>query len=75
MPTHGYPGTVTTDNGPPHPSYEMENYAKEKGFRLTPGTPYDPQCNRFVESFVKMICKLLHTAASENKNPKTELYN
>ena len=73
--THGFPETVTTDNGPPYSSYEMEKYAKAKGFRLTPVTPDDPQCNGFVESFVKVMCKLLHTAVSENKDPKTELYN
>ena len=53
----------------------MEKYAKAKGFRLTPVTPDDPQCNGFVESFVKVMCKLLHTAVSENKDPKTELCN
>ena len=53
----------------------MEKHAKEKGFRLTPVTPDDPQCNGFMENFVKLMCKLLHTAASENKDPKTELYN
>ena len=73
--TYGFPETVTTDNGPPYSSYEMEKYAKAKGFRLTPVTPDDPQCNGFVESFVKVMCKLLHTAVSENKDPKTELYN
>ena len=71
--THGFPETVTTDNSPPYSSYEMEKYAKAKGFRLTPVTPDDPQCNGFVESFVKVMCKLLHTAVSENKDPKTEL--
>ena len=73
--SHGYPETVTKDNGPPYYSYKMEKYAKAKGFRLTPVTPDDPQCNGFVESFVKVMCKLLHTAASKNKDPKTELYN
>ena len=73
--THGYPETVTTDNGPPCSSYEMEKYAKAKGFRLTPVTPDDPQCNGFVESFIKVMCKLLHTAVSKNKDPRTELYN
>ena len=46
--THGYPETVTTDNGPPYPSYEKEKYAKVKGFRLTPVTSDNPQCNGFV---------------------------
>ena len=73
--THGYPETVTTDNGPPYSSYEMEKYAKAKGFRLTLVTPDDPQCNGFLESFAKVKCKLLHIATSENKDPKTELYN
>ena len=46
--THGYPETVTTDNGPPYPSYEKEKYAKVKGFRLTPVTSDNPQCNGFI---------------------------
>ena len=73
--TRGYLETVTTDNGPPYFSYEMETYAKAKGFRLTPVTPDDPQCNGFVDSFVEVTHKLLYTAASENKETKTELYN
>ena len=53
----------------------MEKYAKEKGFRLTLVTPDDPNCNGFVENSMKLMCKLLHTVASESKDPKTELYN
>ena len=60
----------------PHPYiHKLEKYAKEKGFRLTPVTPDDPQCNGFMENFVKLMCKFLNTAASENKDPKTEPYN
>ena len=73
--THRFPEAVTTGNDPRYSSYEMEKYAKAKGFRLTPVTPDDPQCNGFLESFVKVMCKLLHTAVSENEDPKTELYN
>ena len=72
--THGYSEIVTTDNGPPYPSYEMEQYAKEKEFRLTPVTPDDSHCNSFMENFVNLMCQLLHTAASESKDPKTELH-
>ena len=68
--THGYPETVTADNGLPYSSYEMEKYAKGKGFRLPPVTPDDPQCDGFVESFVKVMCKLLHTAVSKIKIQK-----
>ena len=45
------------------------------GFRLTPVSPEDPQANGFVENFVKSICKLVHTAAAEHKDPKRELHN
>ena len=35
MATHGIPETVSSDNGPPYPSDDMEIYAAEKGFSLT----------------------------------------
>ena len=34
--THGIPESITSDNGPPYPSDDMESYATEKGFALTP---------------------------------------
>ena len=43
------------------------------GFSLTPVTPEDPQCNGFAENFVKTMCKMLHTAVAEGKDPKVEL--
>ena len=73
--THVYPETVTTDNGPPYSSYEMEKFAKGKGFRLTPVTPDDPQFNGFMKNFVKLMCKLLHNAVSESMYSETELHN
>ena len=73
--THGIPESITSDNGPPYPSDEMKKYAVEKGFLLTPTSPEDPQCNGFAENFVKLMCKLLHTAVTEGKDPKVELYN
>ena len=72
--THGIPEVVSTDNGPPYTSHEFEAYAKEWGFKLKPVSPKDPQCNGFVENFVKSICKLIHTACAEGKDPKAELY-
>ena len=70
---HGIPETVTADNGPPYPSNDMKEYAKEMGFRMTPVTPEDPQSNGFAEVFVKVLCKLLHTAAAEGKDPRREV--
>ena len=72
--THGIPETLSTDNGPPYSGDEFKAYAKRLGFELTPVTPDDPQSNGFAENFVKSICKLIHTAAAENKDPKEELY-
>ena len=73
--THGIPESVTSDNGPPYPSNEMKNYALEKGFRLRPVSPEDPQSNGFAESFVKLMCKMLHTCIADGKNPKDEFHN
>ena len=41
--THGNPRKISSDNGPPYPSSEMENYALEKGLLLKPTSPCDPQ--------------------------------
>ena len=37
-------------------------------------SPEDPLCNGFAENFVKFLCKLLHTASVEGKDPRAELY-
>ena len=73
--THGIPESVSSDNGPPYPSDEMERYAIEKGFQLLPVTPCDPQSNGFAESFVKFMCKMVHTCIADGKSPKVELHN
>ena len=73
--THGIPETVTSDNGPPYPSHEMERYAIEKGFALTPVSPEDPKGNGFAENFVKFLCKMVHTSVIDGKDPKLEIFN
>ena len=73
--THGIPENMTTDNGPPYFSHDLKEYAKHMGFNLTPVTPEDPQSNGFAENFVKSICKVIHTAVAEHKDPKEELSN
>ena len=52
----------------------MAEYAKEMGFKLSPVSLEDPQCNGFTENFVKFLSKLLHTASEESKDPRAELY-
>ena len=71
--SHGVPETLSCDNGPPYPSFEMEQYSHEMGFELTPVSPNDPQGNGFAENFVKQMCKLLHTAVAEKKDPRSEI--
>ena len=73
--THGIPETVSSDNGPPFPSHDLEQYAKHMGFRLTPVPPDDPQSNGLVENFIKSLCKIIHAAVAEGKNTRSELYN
>ena len=72
--THGIPETVSADNGPPYFSHDLKMYAEEMGFKLTPVSPEDPQANGFAENFVKILCKLIHTASVEGKDPRAELY-
>ena len=38
-------------------------------------TPDDPQSNGFAENFVKQMCKLVHTAVAEKKDPRVEVHN
>ena len=66
---------LTSDNGPPYPSHEMERYAIEKGFALTPVSPEDPKGNGFAENFVKFLCKMVHTSVIDGKDPKLEIFN
>ena len=71
--THGIPEEISSDQGPPYQSHEMQLYAKEMGFKMRPTTPRDPQSNGFAENFVKVLCKLIHACIAEGKNPKVEL--
>jgi hypothetical protein len=69
----GIPERITADNGPPYPGHEMAMYAKEMGFVMDLVTPDDPMSNGFAEVFVKILCKLIHTAVAEGKEPREVL--
>ena len=45
------------------------------GLKRHPVTPKDPQSNGFAKNFVKLLCKLVHTATAEGKDPNRELHN
>ena len=70
---HGIPEPMTADNGPPYPSEDMRKYAEEHGFKMSLTTPENPQSNGFAEIFARVLCKLLHTASAEGKDPLKEL--
>ena len=71
---HGIPESMSSDNGPPYPSHQMKEYAKNMGFKMTPVAPDDPQCNGFAENFMKPLTKMIHAAIIEKKDPKSELH-
>ena len=73
--THGIPETLSSDNGPPYPSDDMQQHPAEKGFNLIPVSPEDPNSYGFAENFVKQMCKLVHTAVTEKKDQNSELYS
>ena len=73
--THGIPEKLTTDNGSPYFGTELEEYTKHLGIKHDPVTPEDPQSNGFAESFVKILCKFIHSTIAEGKDPQEELQN
>ena len=68
MASHGIPEKLSTDNGSPYFSTEMKEYTKQLGIQHEPVTPEDPQSNRFAESFVKILCKFIHSTTAEGKD-------
>ncbi|CAF1043728.1 unnamed protein product [Brachionus calyciflorus] len=58
----GIPEIVRSDNGPPFNSKEFADFAKHMGFKHRKITPYWPQANGQVESFMKKIKKAIQTA-------------
>ena len=56
---HGIPETLRCDNGPQYASAEMEQFAKEYGFKITTSSPRYPQSNGFIERMVKTVKQLL----------------
>ena len=71
--THGIPEKLTTDNGSPYFCTELEEYTKRLGIQHDPVSLEDPQCNGFAKSFVKILCKFIHSTIAEGKDPQAEL--
>ena len=71
--THGIPEKVS-DNGPPFNGEDMRMYAQQRGLCHKKITPAQPGSNGLAENFIKMLLKVGHTAYSEKKDPRHEVY-
>ena len=72
--THAIPEKVKSDNGPPFNGEDMRMYAQQCGFCHKKITPAQPSSNGLAENFMKMLLKVGHTAYSEKKDPRQEVY-
>lgn len=68
--THGYPVSITTDNGPQFISQTFKDYMKEHGIYHHKVTPLWPEANGEVERQNRSILKRLRIAQAEHKNWK-----
>ena len=52
----------------------MRMYAQQCGFCHKKITPAQPSSNGLAKNFMKMLLKVAHTAYSEKKDPRQEVY-
>ena len=71
--THGIPGVLKTDNGPPFQGQAFHEFAAEIGFYHRKITQLWPEANGHVEGFMKNLCKVARTAHSQGKDGRREL--
>ena len=70
---HGYPESITTDNGPQFISQTFKDYMEEHGIYHRKVTPLWPEANGEVERQNRLILKRLRITQAEHKNWKEEL--
>ena len=71
--THGFPDSVTSDNGPQFACHEMADYFSQRGIKHHHVTPLWPQANGLVESFMKPLNKAIRTAHAQGQAWQKEL--
>lgn len=69
----GYPHKITTDNGPPWDSREMEKCFKSRGIQHKPSIPYWPRSNGQAERFMPNLSKLVRQSYDAGKDWKDAL--
>ncbi len=62
----GIPIEVRSDNGPPFYRKEFDDFAKYLGFKHRLITPEWPQANGIVESFMKILVRIVRTAVIDS---------
>ena len=74
---HGYPKIMRSDNGPPFngsDSHLLQQWLKSSGIEHIPNlSAEDPEASGHVETFMKHLKKVWHTAQIERKNPYIQL--
>ena len=71
--THGFPDSVTSDNGPQFACHEMADYFSRRGIKHHHVTPLWPKANGIVESFMKPLNKAIRTAHAQGQVWQKEL--
>ena len=66
MPRHGVPAVLLSDNGPQFASTVLKEFCARIGVRKLYSTPYHPQGNSVVESYMRTLKKGLAALVSED---------
>ncbi|XP_053691364.1 uncharacterized protein K02A2.6-like [Sabethes cyaneus] len=69
----GFPKAIKSDNGPPFNGEQYKQYCSDRGIQTIFSTPFFPQQNGLVESFMKVVNKAMSTAASSGTGYSEEL--
>jgi hypothetical protein len=72
--SRGVPEILKSDNGPPFQSADFKVYANETGFRHRKVTPYWPEANGSVESFMKGLGKITRSSQLSRRNWRRDMY-
>lgn len=70
---HGYPRTLTADNGPQFKSEEFRDFCAKEGIELNVTTPYWPQANGEVERQNRSLMKRIKISIQEERDWKEDL--
>lgn len=68
IPAHGVPGTLLSDNGPQFVAEALLRVCESMGIRKIYSSPYYPQGNSVVESFMRTLRKGLAALVSEGRS-------